>query len=109
MVEVKSLLIIVFVAVMLVMLGSQFVSEGKFKIPSKGEVTPQPFFSIAIIFVAVMLAIGIINKLSQEKVTKKDIFVIVLVCGILAWMYFKIFNPLVLSKMAIVTQSLISP
>ena len=90
------------------MLASNFVtSEGSFKFPT--EVSPQPFYSMATVFLAVMGGLVLFNKVSQEKVTKKDIFIIVLVCGILAWMYFNIFNPLVLNKMALVTQGIISP
>jgi len=80
MVEMKSLFGIAFFAVMLVMLASNFVtSEGSFKFPT--EVSPQPFYSMATVFLAVMGGLVLFNKVSQEKVTKKDIFIIVLVCG----------------------------
>jgi hypothetical protein len=71
------------------------------------QVEPTVFYKVLTMGVIVMVAYALTTRIMKDKITKKDVFMLVVAGGMLYWLFSNIISPLIFSTVALETQSLV--
>lgn len=70
-------------------------------------VEPTVFFKLLTMGIVIMVAYALRGRITKDRVTRKDVFMLVIAGGMLFWLFTNVINPLVFESVALQTQSLV--